>query len=317
MTTPPGTDIPCFDDLPAIEQLGLRHCWGVFGQDDSVGTLNFLTPAARRRGLAAAVGGDAVGLCLPLSEPDPPMYERPPYQHTVFASGRNTNDDYLDRFYLQGSTQWDGLRHVRCREFGLYGGYTGDLEADGGVLGIEHWAATGIIGRGTLADVARYCADTGRDYDPFSGEGIKADLIAAALEHQRTSLEAGDILCVHFGWMERYFALAKDERPRTPGRAKFAGLEGSQDVARFLWNARVAALACDNPAVEVSPGDASIGSLHRRVIPMLGLALGELFDFRELAVRCASRARWEFCFVSVPLNLPGGVGSPGNAVAVL
>jgi hypothetical protein len=60
-----------------------------------------------------------------------------------------------------------------------------------------------------------------------------------------------------------------------------------------------------------------VGSLHRRLIPGLGFAVGELFDFRELGRACQARGRWDFLFVSVPLNIPGGVGSPGNAVAVL
>jgi hypothetical protein len=49
---------------------------------------------------------------------------------------------------------------------------------------------------------------------------------------------------------------------------------------------------------------------------MLGTALGELFDFDELAAACRADGRWDFLFVSVPLNLPGGVGSPANAIVI-
>ena len=87
-------------------------------------------------------------------------------------------------------------------------------------------------------------------------------------------------------------------------------------MARFLWNAHPAALLCDNPAVEVVPGDPAIGSLHRRLIPALGLALGEMFDFETLADRCKADGRYTFFFVAAPLNLPNGLGSPGNAVAI-
>jgi hypothetical protein len=95
------------------------------------------------------------------------------------------------------------------------------------------------------------------------------------------------------------------------------GLSAAAEMAEVLWDWGVSAVVADNPAVEVSPGSAAIGSLHRRLIPLLGLPLGELFDFEELSVRCAAQHRSSFLFVSVPLNLPGGVGSPGNAVAVL
>jgi hypothetical protein len=97
----------------------------------------------------------------------------------------------------------------------------------------------------------------------------------------------------------------------------FAGLRADEDMARFLWDAHVAAVVCDNPAVEVVPGDPAVGSLHRRLIPLLGLALGEMFDLETLARRCRDDTRWTFMFVAVPLKVPGGIGSPGNAVAIL
>ena len=87
-------------------------------------------------------------------------------------------------------------------------------------------------------------------------------------------------------------------------------------MARFLWNAHPAALCCDNPAVESAPGDPAVGSLHRRLLPTLGFALGEMFDFETLTQRCRADGRWTFLFVAAPLKVPGGLGSPGNAVAI-
>ena len=65
------------------------------------------------------------------------------------------------------------------------------------------------------------------------------------------------------------------------------------------------------------PGDPDVGSLHRRLIPHLGFAIGELFDFGPLARACRRAGRYEFLFTSVPLHVAGGVGSPATAVAVL
>lgn len=309
--------LPKFDELPVIEKLGLPHSWGVWGAADDLGTLNLITPDRRIAAMRSAVTGEVVNLTLPLSEPSPPLYRRPSYRHEIFASGRNSNDDYLDSFYLQGSTQWDGLRHIRCREFGFYGGLDEDFAPGPGRLGIEHWAEVGVISRGVLVDLPRFCADTGREYDPFSGEAITEDLLADAAAAQGVVFESGDVLCVHFGWAGAYFGLPEQERAQTPGRSRFAGLIGSAGMAKFLWDNHFAAVVCDNPAVEVSPGDPAVGSLHRRTIPTLGLALGELFDFRRLAAACAERGRSDFLFTAVPLNVPGAVGSPGNAVAVL
>ena len=49
---------------------------------------------------------------------------------------------------------------------------------------------------------------------------------------------------------------------------------------------------------------------------MLGVVVGELLDLERLAELCGADDRWEFLFVGVPMNLPGGIGSPANAVAI-
>jgi hypothetical protein len=77
------------------------------------------------------------------------------------------------------------------------------------------------------------------------------------------------------------------------------------------------ALGRANPAVETVPVDPAAGSLHLRLIPCLGFAIGELFDFAALAAACGRERRYEFLFTSVPLNLAGAAGSPANAVAIL
>jgi len=41
-----------------------------------------------------------------------------------------------------------------------------------------------------------------------------------------------------------------------------------------------------------------------------------MFDLDRLAEACRADGRWTFFFVAAPLNLPGGIGSPGNAVAI-
>jgi hypothetical protein len=117
--------------------------------------------------------------------------------------------------------------------------------------------------------------------------------------------------------MEHYRASTPEQRAALAEQRRWPGLAGSAEVAERLWDWHVAAVTADNPAVELGPGRPEFGSLHRRLIPLLGLPLGELFDFEQLAAACAQAGRYEFCFMAVPLYVPGGVGSSGNAVAVL
>jgi hypothetical protein len=128
---------------------------------------------------------------------------------------------------------------------------------------------------------------------------------------------------VRTGWVDKYLTLDAAARGALAAAMtdisgfSSAGLAGSEEMSRFLWDSGVAALPCDNPSVEVVPADPEVGSLHRRLIPHLGFAIGELFDFGPLARACRRAGRYEFLFTSVPLNVPGAVGSPGNAVAIL
>jgi kynurenine formamidase len=238
--------------------------------------------------------------------------------HSFYRMGEIGWDDWLDGFYLQCSSQWDGLRHIRSAD-GFYGGWQGDPSADPGPLGIQHWARPGIIGRGVLVDLA---AGEPEDYDPFTARRFSAEDIEAALTAQGVGIRAGDILCVRTAWMDKYLEQGEAARAKLavaladPGGYTCAGLSGGEEISRFLWDSGAAAVAADNPAVETVPADPAIGFLHGRLIPSLGFAIGELFDFGALAAACHADGRYDFLFTSVPLNVTGGVGSPANAVAV-
>lgn len=304
-----------YDDLPVLPGCGLPHAWQVHGSGDQLGTLNRLTPEAVAAAAVTVRTGERIGLTLPTELPDPPLFGREPVRHQVFQDDRNTWDDRLDCLYPQASTQWDGLRHVRAREDGFYGGWQGDPDADPGWLGIHHWARQGVVGRGVLVDVA-----TGGGFDPFEPHVVCVADLEEALRRQDTAVRFGDILCVRVGWVEKYLSLDAANRRSLADRMAagrvWAGLSGSAEIARYLWDSGVAAVVCDNPAVETAPGDPALGSLHRRLIPCLGFALGELFDLGGLAAACQRDGRYDFLFASVPLPVTGGVGSPGCAVAI-
>lgn len=309
--------LPDFDDLPELEGLGLKHAWNVFGPDDVLGSMNLITPDRVVAAASLVRSGQRVSLDLPLNLPSPPLFGREAYEHVVFPLNRNEMDDRLDNFHPQGSTQWDALNHVRCREHGFWGGRTQN-PTDGPMgLGIEQFAEHGIAGRGVLVDIAGWI-ETGDDtYDPLHPRPVTVADVEATLAWQGTELEHGDLLCIRFGWPGAYRALNEQQRIDYAEAPTFAGLEGSEDVARYLWNQHPAALVCDNPAVEVVPGDPAVGSLHRRLLPTLGMALGEMFDFEELRTVCAEQDRHTFFFVAAPFKVPNALGSPGNAVAIL
>jgi len=42
-----------------------------------------------------------------------------------------------------------------------------------------------------------------------------------------------------------------------------------------------------------------------------------MLDLERLAEECKRLKKWSFLYTSAPLNVPGGVASPANALALL
>jgi kynurenine formamidase len=310
---------PSYSELPLNEVLKARYSWKYFGSDDELGTLNWITDEKVRTSLSEARSGTRINLTIEASEIAPPLYGRNALVHTYLENDRNTWDDKLDEFYPQAGSQWDGLRHIRAREFGFFGGRTASPPDLGSELGMQAWATRGIVSRGVLLDVERYLTATGVDYDPMVEYSVGPEVLAATALSQGVEILPGDILCVRFGWMAAYRQFDVAQRANLgsdEGWPAFAGLAAGEPTVEALWNWKVAAVACDNPGAEVAPGSAAVGSLHRRLLPLLGFAIGELFDFDELAEASAADGRWSFLLVSVPLNVSGAIGSPANAIAI-
>lgn len=308
---------PHFDELPLLAN-GLRAAWGAFGEGDELGTANRLTPSTITSAAAEEIRtGQRINLCLPLSEPDPPMFGRAPLRHTIFNLNPDVQDDVIDNFYPQASTQWDGLRHRKDPEFGFYGGVSDeDAGPHGSRLGINVWAEHGLVGRAILADIAGYFEASGEPFDSTTPFVIEANMIEDALTAQGTEIRRGDILLLRTGYIESYLSADVRRRHNMRDDPKCAGLSPDESMARFLWDSGFAAIAADNPGVEVLPRDPSKPYLHSRLLPMLGFAMGEFFNLADLRQAASSDGRYSCFFCSIPLNLPKGVGSPANAIAI-
>src|SRR5690348_16036748 len=139
--------IPTYAELPIVDDAPPKSAWGVFGRDDQLGTLNFVTPERRLAASRAVRRGAVFNLDLPLHLPRPPMIAmRTAYRRTNIRFPANRGrDDVLDNFYLQCSSQWDSLKHIRHPEYGFYN-WTADERADDeedGRLGIDNFARHG------------------------------------------------------------------------------------------------------------------------------------------------------------------------------
>jgi kynurenine formamidase len=312
-------------DARTVREWGRRYSnWGRWGEQDELGTLNFVT---RERVLAACAlprSGRVISCGLPFDRNGPQTGNGPRFNpiHTLTISGADAlagAQDHLPGGFryaddqvtmpLQCGTQWDALAHVF---------YDGRMYNDRDVALVTSSGAransidrmrNGVVGRGVLLDLARYSRL------PWLEDGTRIfphDLDGCA-ETQGVAVEPGDILLVRTGKLTRCLEQKSWEgycSASTPGL--------SVHCARWLFEREVAAVATDTFCVEVLPGEVEdcLMPLHMIALRDTGLLLGEMFQLDELAAACTEDGGYAFLFAAPPLPITGAVGSPINPLAI-
>ncbi|MBN9139395.1 MAG: cyclase family protein [Micrococcales bacterium] len=329
------------DRVPSYAELLRRtdgppgSSWGVFGEEDELGMLNFLTPEATREAAALVRAGRTFNLDYPINAFVPSIAgTRPATAHHMFANNPNHRDDWLDSFYLQSTSQVDGLRHIRAPRYGFYNGVGDDQISlawpDRPALGVQLLAERGIAGRGVLLDAMRHFRGRGEEWRPDRPRHLTPDDLDAIADAQGVEIRQGDILLLHVGWSTWWLGASDEERRSRTGTP---GIAQSFDMLEWIWDHRIAMFSADNSGLEGSPkltesglfldddppperGPNHNGGLHRHLIPLLGLIIGELWALDDLAADCAADGVYEFFLSCSPLNVVGGVGAPPNAIAI-
>lgn len=316
--------LPRYDELPAGSQGG-RSGWGLFGSADSVGLLNLQTNA----NVLAAAGLIRKGTVFPLNAEldavNPPLDEdRAMLRHRILHQpdpGFPDLDDVLDNFFPQISSQWDSLAHVAYTPGVFYNGATDEDVLISNRNTIDHWARRGIVGRGVMLDLERTLNDVGCAYTPEGPTAFSIGDLERARTRAGIDFSPGCIVLIRTGFLGWYRSQPWRDRKRIAADLRAPGIEHTEDMARYLWDNQIMALASDTFAVEVWPpaweeGSAPFGFLHRVLIGQFGMALGELWHLDDLAADCARDGVYEFFLASAPLNVRGGIGSPPNALAL-
>ncbi|HWE57560.1 MAG TPA: cyclase family protein [Acidimicrobiales bacterium] len=328
---PAGSDnrhqLPDYDELPVVDGRPAGSSWGLWGESDALGCLNLLTPERTVEAASLIRKGAAFALNWDMTLPDPPLFDRAKFTHSVnWLANEVGHDDELSGWNTQSSSQWDGFRHIKHPIHGFYNGLDDETH------GIHHWAGRGLAGRAVLADVGRWREAQGRPLTMNASDPVEPDELLATLAAQGTEVVPGDLLLVRFGWVGWYRTLSATDREALAKDLSSPGLRPGQATARVLWNLHIAAVAADNPALEVwPPGSTATPEVlqaaladatklpeifvHFSLLPLLGLPIGEMWNLEELAEDCAADGVYELFFTSAPLNLPAGVASPPNAIA--
>jgi kynurenine formamidase len=291
--------------------------WGRWGEDDEVGTVNTITPERIVRAASLVRQGRIFDLGIPFDAngPQPGGARINPVR---LMSETGAGQDFPGAFHyaddyvfmpLQAASQWDGLAHVYYDDQ-IYNGFpASDVTPHGAAHCSIDRLAKGIVGRGVLLDVARYRGVDWLD----QGEVITPeDLDGAAARQGGVEVGPGDILLFRTGWRKKFL---------TDGdAAAFMAGEPGLGLACCEWlrERDVAAVASDNWAIEVLPGelDDELLPVHMVLIRDMGMTLGEILDLEELAADCESDGVWEFLVTAPPIKFTAAVGSPINPLAV-
>src|SRR5229473_5589745 len=93
--------IPKFAELPVKVDAPPESSWGVFGDDDQIGCLNFLTADGVIEAARLVRKGRVFRLDAPISYSEPTLFGRKPVKHEIvdlFAAQLPALDDIIDNY---------------------------------------------------------------------------------------------------------------------------------------------------------------------------------------------------------------------------
>jgi hypothetical protein len=320
--------VPSYAELASRPDGPPGSSWNVFETDPERGTANFAGAEQVRDAAGLITTGEVFSLDYALNAFDPPMARaRGVPQHEILSSHPEARDDVLREFYLQATSQVDGLRHRRASGHGFYNGIPDNLiNAGDPALGIQRWAEKPIVGRGVLIDIEGWAAGSGAPLDHLAGPALPAGSLDQALAAQHTEIRPGDLALVHTGWANWFLNADSATRGEVREGRCSTGFRQSLDLPEWIWDNQIALFATDTFAVEVLPVVADSpfmmtapedhGMMHQELIAKLGVPLGELWNLTDLVQHSRRTGRWDALVTVKPLHLTGGVGSPPNATAI-
>jgi kynurenine formamidase len=281
---------------------------GRWGDDDELGTLNYLTPEKRIAAAGLVREGRAMSIARDLDKVQSANNPQP-VRHTMCYQSHYPVG-CLDAIVLDthgfAITHLDAIAHVyrgndvynnrKAEEVALPSGLTfGDILAQ----------KDGMFTRGVLLNI---CAVRGLDWlEP--DEGITyADLVAAE-ERQGIRVETGDCIFVYTGLQKREAVQGPENLGQRVGIMP--------DAIRWMHEREIAIYSGDCVDAFPNPyGERYIFYFHAIALSAMGLILLDIPALEPLVEVCNELDRSDFLLTMAPLRLKGGTGCPVNPIAV-
>ena len=326
--------------------------WGDFGPDDQLGRLNYLTPENTVKAAQEIKTGRRFCLSLPLNVPATnatnPRRHPPEFKPIVRDGGivafnlplgqiipgdTAVNSDEAVTVWSQHSSQWDAFGHMGAMFDADGDGVDEPIQYNGHSIlnekgeprwgavgawncGIEYMARHGFQGRGVLINLKKHYGE--------ENHHVSYDDLMRILDADGVAVEQGDILCIYTGYADLLLAMAENVPSDLP-RTHCPAFDGRDErLLQWITDSGVVALTCDNRAVEIEHSGPKPGlergpslPLHEHCLFKLGIHLGEMWYFTEIAEWLQANGRYRFFITAPPLHMPGAVGSPANGVGTV
>ena len=282
-----------------------------YGVDDTLGAINELSEKKTKLAAQLVKTGKTYALGVETG-PTSPAYPPRSYSMTILqlddgmgtpmGSNKATGNDDLMHIWMGIGSQIDGLGHMGVNHQYYNGHMASDFVTPSGLTKLSIDRLPPVATRGVLLDIAKLMKT---DILP-AGTAFNKKEIDAAAKAAGITIETGDIVLFHTGWLNVMDTDPQAFMASAPG----LGLEG----ARYLASLGVVAIGADTWALEVLPSEDAtmLFPVHPELLAKNGIYILENMDTRALAADNAS----EFLFVLGTPRFVGAVQAVINPVAI-
>lgn len=281
---------------------------GKWGQNDRLGTINYISNQKIKSSLELVKEGVTVSLSFKITEDSlaPNKFysdKLSSYSHESnklnFKGYNWVTDNFSISYHGHTHSHIDALNHLSHR--GLY--YNRLKSPD--ELGVEN-LNNGILTKGILIDLPLL---KGKEFVE-AGYKISIQDIIEFEKKFNVKIEKGDILLVRTGrWKQ------KEIKGEWNFLKESTGLH--YNVMQLLHEREISVLGSDGTNDSNPPLIKEEGSpVHKLSIVAMGMPLLDNLDLEQLSKIAKSFSRWEFLVSVQPLKIDKGTGSPVNAIAV-
>jgi kynurenine formamidase len=281
---------------------------GRWGEDDELGTLNFITAEKRVSAAALVREGRAMSIARDLDTVQSANNPQP-VRHTMCYQSHypiGCVDAVVIDMHGFSITHLDAVAHVyrgqdvynkrQAAEVALPGGLSfGDILVQ----------KDGMFTRGVLLNIAAARGTQWLEPD----DGVTAADLLAAEERQGIRVEQGDCIFVYTG-------LQKREASRGPENlGERVGI--MPDAIRWMHERQISVYSGDCVDAFPNPyGPRYVIYFHAITLAAMGLILLDIPALEPLVEVCNELERSDFLLTMAPLRLKGGTGCPVNPIAL-